>query len=98
MSAPVSALVFEPRPKPPPAPGARNTHPTEPTAKAASDRRPRYAVGTPFLAARSEAGGAGVRALFRRIRIWRVGAGWYLVALGLFPAIYVAGTAVYTLF
>ena len=50
------------------------------------------------LAARIEAGGAGVRALLRRIRIWRMSPLWYLVALGLFAAIYVAGTAVYRLF
>lgn len=39
----------------------------------------------------------GVRALFRPLRTWRVGAGWYLVALGLFAAIHVASTAVYVL-
>ena len=50
------------------------------------------------LAARIEAGSAGVRALFRRIRIWRMSPLWYLVALGLVAAIYVAGTAVYRLF
>jgi CAAX protease family protein len=49
------------------------------------------------LVSRFESGGAGVRALFRPLGIWRVGWGWYVVALGLFAAIYVAGTAVYTL-
>ena len=62
------------------------------------------ALGTfsPLIAAvlvsRFESGGAGVRALFRRLRTRGVGAVWYLVALGLFAAIYVAGTAVYRLF
>jgi hypothetical protein len=31
------------------------------------------------------------------MRTWRVGIGWYAVALGLFAAIHVAGTAVYVL-
>jgi membrane protease YdiL (CAAX protease family) len=55
----------------------------------------------PLLAAvfvaRSESGRAGVRALFRPLRLWRVAPGWYLVALGLFAATYAAGTAVYLL-
>ena len=50
------------------------------------------------LAARMESGGAGVRALFGRLRIWRMNPVWYLVALGIFAALYVAGTAVYRLF
>jgi membrane protease YdiL (CAAX protease family) len=50
------------------------------------------------LASRFERGGEGVRALFRSLRIWRVDAVWYLVALGLFAATYVAGTAIYTVF
>jgi len=50
------------------------------------------------LAARMEAGGAGVRALFRRMRIWRMNPIWYLVTLGLPAGIYLAGTAVYRLF
>jgi membrane protease YdiL (CAAX protease family) len=50
------------------------------------------------LMARIEAGRAGVRALFRRMRIWRISPVWYCVALGLFAAIYVAGSAVYRLF
>jgi uncharacterized protein len=48
-----------------------------------------------ILAARIESGGAGVRALFARFRIGGFGRFWYVTALGLFPAIYVAGTAVY---
>jgi membrane protease YdiL (CAAX protease family) len=55
----------------------------------------------PLLAAtivcRFESGGRGVRALFRPLGAWRVGTGWYLVALGLPGAIFVAGMAVYTL-
>jgi membrane protease YdiL (CAAX protease family) len=47
------------------------------------------------LVSRFGPGGAGVRALFRSLRTWRVGAVWYLVALGLFAGIHVAGTAVY---
>jgi len=50
------------------------------------------------LVSRSEAGREGVRALFRPIRTWRVGARWYVVALGIFMAIHVAGTAVYAVF
>ncbi len=50
------------------------------------------------LAARLESGRAGVRALFRPLRLWRVSPVWYVVALCLFAAIYVAGTAVYRLF
>jgi membrane protease YdiL (CAAX protease family) len=50
------------------------------------------------LAARFEPGGTGVRGVFRTLRTWRVGAAWYLVAVGMFGAIYAAGTAVYLLF
>jgi uncharacterized protein len=49
------------------------------------------------LAARIEAGGAGMRDLLRRVRIWRMNPAWYLVALGLFAGIYLAGSAVYRL-
>lgn len=49
------------------------------------------------LAARHEAGGVGVRALFRPLCVWRVGAGWYVVALGVFAAIHFSGVAAYTL-
>ena len=48
-----------------------------------------------IVAARHERGGDGVRALFARFRIGQVGAVWYVVALGIFAAIYVTGTAVY---
>jgi membrane protease YdiL (CAAX protease family) len=50
------------------------------------------------LVSRFESGRAGVRALFRPLCTWRVGAAWYLVALGLLAATYIAGTAVYRLF
>jgi uncharacterized protein len=50
------------------------------------------------LAARLEAGRPGVRALFGRMRIWRMSPVWYLVAIGLCGAIYVAGTTVYRVF
>lgn len=49
-----------------------------------------------LLVARFEPG--GVRALLRPLGIWRVGAGWYAVALGLPAAIFLAGMAVYSLF
>ena len=48
-----------------------------------------------LAAARLEAGGAGVRALLARIAIWRLSPFWYVVALGVFAASYVAGSAVY---
>jgi len=55
----------------------------------------------PLLAAvlisRFEPGGAGVRALFRPLGIWRVGAVWYVVALGLPGALFIAGRAAYAL-
>jgi membrane protease YdiL (CAAX protease family) len=49
------------------------------------------------VAARVESGGAGVRALFARFRIGPIGLPWYFIALAIFAAIYVAGTAVYRL-
>jgi membrane protease YdiL (CAAX protease family) len=48
-----------------------------------------------LLCARVEPGGPGVRGLLRRYRIWRVGVAWYAIALGLLPALYVVGVAVY---
>lgn len=42
-----------------------------------------------------ESGRGGVREVFRPMRTWRVGIGWYALALGLFWGIHVAGTAVY---
>ena len=48
-----------------------------------------------ILAAWFEAGRAGVRGLFARVGIWRVGPHWYAVALGIFAALYVAGSAVF---
>jgi len=50
-----------------------------------------------MLVCRLEPGGGGIRALFRPLRIWRVGAVWYLVALGLPGAVLVGATAVYHL-
>ncbi len=50
-----------------------------------------------ILASYLEARRAGVRSLFGRLAIRRVGAGWYGVALGIFSIIYVAGVAVYSL-
>ena len=49
------------------------------------------------LVSRFEPGGAGVRALFRPLGTWRVGAIWYVVALGLPALAYVGAMAVYTL-
>ena len=46
-----------------------------------------------LVVARIEPGGPGIRGLFRRLTIWRVGAGWFAVALGLLPAVYVAAAA-----
>lgn len=48
-----------------------------------------------LLVARSEPTGIGC--LFRQRLPGRIGAGWYLVALATFPAIYVAGTGAYAL-
>ncbi len=50
-----------------------------------------------LLVARLERGGPGVRALFGQFRTWRVGVGWYLLALLLPGALLVAGMAVYSL-
>jgi membrane protease YdiL (CAAX protease family) len=50
-----------------------------------------------ILAARLEPGGAGVRALFRSVRTWRVSFVWYLVALLLPGSCLLAGVAVYGL-
>jgi uncharacterized protein len=44
-----------------------------------------------------EGGREGLRALFRPLRIWRVGMLWYVVALGLPGAILVVGMALYRL-
>jgi membrane protease YdiL (CAAX protease family) len=51
-----------------------------------------------LIVARAESGGAGLRALLRPLRIRYLDAGWYLVALGMFGAIYAAGVAIYHLF
>ncbi len=48
-----------------------------------------------ILAARRESGRDGVRALFRPLKTWRVGALWYPTALLLSGAILVAALAVY---
>ena len=57
------------------------------------------AVFSPTLAAmlvsRFEPGGAGVRAVFRPLRNWRVNPVGYLVALGLTGAVLLAGVVVY---
>lgn len=50
-----------------------------------------------IVAARREAGRAGVRTLFASLGNWRVGVGWYAIALFGLGAAYVAGTAVYRL-
>jgi membrane protease YdiL (CAAX protease family) len=50
-----------------------------------------------ILAARIESGRAGVRALFARFRVGPIGAIWYVVALCIFAAIYLMGTAVFRL-
>lgn len=49
------------------------------------------------LAAYWESGRAGIRALFRPLRIWRVHPGFYVFALLSSGGIFVAGMAVYTL-
>jgi membrane protease YdiL (CAAX protease family) len=49
------------------------------------------------LASRLESGGRGVAVLFGPLRTWRVGVGWYLLALALPGAIFVAGRGVYSL-
>jgi len=48
-----------------------------------------------LLAARFGSGGGGIRALFRPLGRWRVGVGWYLVALGLPAAVNLAGMAAF---
>jgi membrane protease YdiL (CAAX protease family) len=50
-----------------------------------------------MLASWRESGSAGVRALLRPLRAWRVGAGWYVVALFLPGAIFAAGNVLYGL-
>jgi membrane protease YdiL (CAAX protease family) len=50
-----------------------------------------------MLVSRLQEGKGGLRALFDWLRIWRVGVLWYAVALGLIPALYVSGAAVYFL-
>ena len=42
-------------------------------------------------------GKSGNLALLRRFLIWRVGIGWYLVVLGLYPLIYLAAIGIYSL-
>jgi len=49
------------------------------------------------LATRLEPGSGGVRALFRPLLAWRVGAGWYVVALALPGAILTGSLAVHAL-
>jgi membrane protease YdiL (CAAX protease family) len=51
-----------------------------------------------IVAARFEGGRGGVRALFARVGIWRVGPFWYAVALGIFAALYVVGSALFRAF
>jgi membrane protease YdiL (CAAX protease family) len=54
-------------------------------------------VTAAIIAARREAGSAGVRAIFARLRRGPVGPIWYVVALGIFPAIYAISSASYRL-
>jgi membrane protease YdiL (CAAX protease family) len=49
------------------------------------------------LVCRAETGAAGVRALFRPLKQWRVNVLWYVVALGLQGALLAAGLAIYGL-
>lgn len=49
------------------------------------------------LMARASGGRAAVRDLLQRLLVWRVGAGWYGVAVLGFPAVFVASFAVYHL-
>ena len=48
-----------------------------------------------LFAARIERDGQGARSIFQKLRTSGVGAGWYLLALGIFAAIYVAAVAFY---
>jgi membrane protease YdiL (CAAX protease family) len=60
-----------------------------------------FAVFSPMLAAmlvsRLEAGGRGIRAVFRPLRDWSVGPGWYLLAFVISPLAFFLGVAVYKL-
>lgn len=49
------------------------------------------------LVSRIEGGREAVRSLLRPLRAWRVGAGWYLFALGASGLTFIAGMAVYWL-
>lgn len=49
------------------------------------------------LVARSSGGRHAVRHLLRRLLVWRVGAGWYCVAVLGFPAVFLASFVVYHL-
>lgn len=53
------------------------------------------ASGAGFIMTGIMEGRDGVRSLLRRVRIWRVGVQWYLVALLAVPTIYLLGLAIY---